>query len=137
MRLWAVPSSVACCSRLRRPCCSSRRFLVLCTVTILQLDKDCRTTGMTLFPPKREKEKRMTPDEENVTSVPELETIERQAPDSPTNRLAPGPRRRRSALLFAAIALAVGAVIYAGIHSRAAAESRLEQRTEEAAIPTI
>jgi RND family efflux transporter MFP subunit len=92
---------------------------------------------MTLFPPKREKEKRMTPDEENVTSVPELETIERQAPDSPTNRLAPGPRRRRSALLFAAIALAVGAVIYAGIHSRAAAESRLEQRTEEAAIPTI
>jgi RND family efflux transporter MFP subunit len=92
---------------------------------------------MSLFPPKREKEKRMTPNEENVTSVPELETIERRIPDSPTHRLAPGPRRRRSALLFAAIALAVVAVIYAGIHSRATAESRLKQRTEEAAIPIV
>jgi RND family efflux transporter MFP subunit len=40
--------------------------------------------------------------------------------------------------LFAAIALAlVAAVIYSGIHSRAAAESRLKQRTEEAAVPTV
>jgi RND family efflux transporter MFP subunit len=79
----------------------------------------------------------MTPKEENVTSIPELATIEQQTPDSPTNRFAPGPRGRGSALLFAAIALAVVAVIYAGIHSRAAAESRLLQRTEEAAIPTV
>jgi len=40
--------------------------------------------------------------------------------------------------LLAAIALAlVAGVIYSGIHSRAAAESRLQQRTEETAIPTV
>jgi RND family efflux transporter MFP subunit len=43
-----------------------------------------------------------------------------------------------TALLFAAVALLlVAAVIYSGIHSRAAAESRLKQRTEEAAIPIV
>jgi RND family efflux transporter MFP subunit len=80
----------------------------------------------------------MTPNEENVSITPEPETSEQQTPDSPTNGFAPGPGRRRGALLFAAIALAlVAAVIYSGIHSRAAAESRLKQRTEEAAIPTV
>jgi RND family efflux transporter MFP subunit len=37
------------------------------------------------------------------------------------------------AAVFAAIAL----LIYSGIHSRTAAESRLKQRTEEAALPTV
>jgi RND family efflux transporter MFP subunit len=89
---------------------------------------------MSLFPPKREKEKRMTPNEKNVTGIPELETVKRQIPESPTKS---GPGRSRRALLFAAIALALVAVIYSGIHSRAAAESRLTQRTEQAAIPTV
>ncbi len=80
----------------------------------------------------------MTPNEENVTTTPKPETIEPQSPDFPTNGFAPGPRRRRGALLFAAIALTlVAAVIYSGIHSRAATESRLKQRTEAAAIPTV
>src|SRR5580692_11121254 len=80
----------------------------------------------------------MTPHEENVTITPKPETIELQTPDLRTNGFAPGPGRRRGPLLFAAIALAlVAAVIYSGIHSRAAAESRLKQRTEEAAVPTV
>jgi RND family efflux transporter MFP subunit len=51
------------------------------------------------------------------------------------------PRSRagaRTALLFAASALAALALLlYSGIHSRAGAESRLKQRTEEAAVPTV
>ena len=79
----------------------------------------------------------MGPNEQNVTITPKPETSEQQTPDSPTNGFAPGPGRR-GALLFATIALAVVAVvIYYGIHSRAAAESRLKQRTEEAAIPIV
>src|SRR6202020_2112954 len=46
--------------------------------------------------------------------------------------------RRRTTILVAAAALAVLAVlIYSGIHSRAVAEARLTQRTQEAAIPTV
>jgi RND family efflux transporter MFP subunit len=80
----------------------------------------------------------MTPNEENVTITPSPETIELKTPEFPTNRLTTGPGRPRGAWLFAAIALAlVAAVVYAGIHSRAAAESRLKQRTEVSAIPTV
>jgi RND family efflux transporter MFP subunit len=80
----------------------------------------------------------MMPMDENVTITPNPETIEVQTPDSPMHRFAPGPGRRRGVFLFAAIALAlVAAVIYSGIHSRVAAESRLKHRTEEAAIPTV
>jgi RND family efflux transporter MFP subunit len=80
----------------------------------------------------------MTPNKENVTITPKPETSEQQTPDSPTNRFVAGPGRRRAALSFAAVVLAlVAAVIYFGIHSRAAAESRLKQRTEEAAIPIV
>jgi RND family efflux transporter MFP subunit len=79
----------------------------------------------------------MTPKEENVTITPEPETSEPETPEPPTPRLAP-VRPRRTLLLFATIALVlVAAVVYFGIHSRAAAESRLEQRTEEAAIPSV
>jgi RND family efflux transporter MFP subunit len=80
----------------------------------------------------------MTPKEENVTITPKPETIELQTPDSPTNRFVTGQGRPRGVWLFAAIALAlVAAFIYSGIHSRAAAESRLKQRTEVAALPTV
>jgi RND family efflux transporter MFP subunit len=81
----------------------------------------------------------MTSSEENVTTTPEPEMIEAQpvqtSPDGFHPRLGPG---RRTGILVAAAALAALAfLIYSGIHSRAAAESRLKQRTEEAAIPTV
>ncbi len=81
----------------------------------------------------------MTPSEGNVTITPELETIEVRTmqPSPDAFRSRPGTRRR-SAILFAAAALAALAfLIYSGIHSRAVAEERLAQRTQEAAIPTI
>jgi len=92
---------------------------------------------MNLFPLKA-KGKTMTPKEENVTITPRPETIEPQTPDLPMHRFVTGPGRPRVVWLLALIALAlVAAVIYSGIHSRAAAESRLKQRTEAAAIPTV
>jgi RND family efflux transporter MFP subunit len=80
----------------------------------------------------------MTTGEDNVATTPEPGTIEIQMPESGPSGVAPGPMRHRVVLLFAAIAFAfVGAVIYSGIHSRAAAESRLNQQTQDAAIPTV
>jgi RND family efflux transporter MFP subunit len=80
----------------------------------------------------------MTTGENNVAATPEPEAMELKSSGSHPSGVAPGPMRHRVALLFAAIALAfVGAVIYSGIHSRAAAESRLKQQTEEGAIPTV
>jgi len=81
----------------------------------------------------------MTPSEENVTTTPEPETSEAQAVQpSPGGSRSRWAARRRTAILIAAAALAVVAVvIYSGIHSRAVAESRLTQRTQEAAIPTV
>jgi len=81
----------------------------------------------------------MTSSEENVTTTPEPEMIEAQpvqpSPDEFHHHLGPG---RRTGILVAAAALAALALlIYSGIHSRAAAESRLKQRTEEAAIPIV
>jgi|SRR5882757_1876571 len=81
----------------------------------------------------------MTASEGNVTTTPETETIEVQT-------MQPGPDafhsrrggRRRTAILVAAAALAALALlIYSGIHSRAVAESRLTQQTQEAAVPTV
>src|SRR6266852_3527943 len=81
----------------------------------------------------------MTSSEENVTTTPEPEMIEAQpvqpSPDEFHHHLGPG---RRTGILVAAAALAALALlIYSGIHSRVAAESRLMKRTEEAAIPTV
>src|SRR5712664_3482015 len=81
----------------------------------------------------------MTSSEENVTTTPEPGTIEAQPvqanPDGFHPRLGSG---RRIAILVAAAAFAALALlIYSGIHSRVAAESRLMKRTEEAAIPTV
>jgi RND family efflux transporter MFP subunit len=81
----------------------------------------------------------MTSSEENVMTSPEPETIEAQ----PTQRSSNGfPSRsgaqRRTTIIVAAVALAALALlIYSGIHSRAVAEARLTQRTQEAAIPTV
>ena len=81
----------------------------------------------------------MTPSEENVTTSPEPETSEAQTVQpSPGGSQSRRAARRRTAILITATALAVVAlVIYSGIHSRAVAESRLAQRTQEAAIPTV
>jgi RND family efflux transporter MFP subunit len=81
----------------------------------------------------------MTSSEENVTTTQEPDAIEVQAtqPSQDGFRSRPGARRH-TAIIFAAAAFALLAlVIYSGIHSRAVAESRLKQRTEEAAIPTV
>src|ERR1700741_836876 len=80
----------------------------------------------------------MTTGEDNVATTPEPGTMELNNPGSHPSGVAPGPMRHRAVLLFAAIAVVfVGVVIYPGIHSRAAAESRLKQQTEEGAIPTV
>jgi RND family efflux transporter MFP subunit len=74
-----------------------------------------------------------------VTTTPETETIEVQTMQPGPNGFHSRPGAwRRTAFLSATAALAVVAlVIYSGIHSRAVAESRLAQRTQEAAIPTV
>src|SRR5580704_10622058 len=81
----------------------------------------------------------MTPSEENVTTTPEPEAIAVPTVQPSLDGFHPHPgARRRTAILVAAAAFAVLAlIIYAGIHSRAVAESRLTQRTQEAAIPTV
>src|SRR5712672_3039730 len=81
----------------------------------------------------------MTSSEENVTTSPKPETTEVKAAEPSPDGFRPRPgTRRRTAILVAAAVLAVLAVlIYSGIHSRAVAESRLTQRTQEAAIPTV
>ena len=76
----------------------------------------------------------MSSNQENLNAMPEQEA-------SPSQN-APRPERgfpsRGTALLLAAIAVVLLVlVLYSGIHSRVAAESRLKQRTEEAAIPTV
>src|SRR5258705_6825986 len=81
----------------------------------------------------------MASNEENVTTTPESKAIEAQpvqpSPDGFHRRM--GARRRTAILVAAAAFAALALLIYSGIHSRAAAESRLKQRTEEAAIPTV
>src|ERR1700732_2847959 len=80
----------------------------------------------------------MTSREENVTTTPEPETIEAQAVlPSPDGFSRPGARRRTAIVVTAAPLAVLALMIYSGIHSRAVAESRLTQRTQEAAIPTV
>jgi len=81
----------------------------------------------------------MTPSKENVTSSPSPETTAAQAmqPSPDGSRSRPSARRRPTILLAAAAVVVLGLMIYSGIHSRAAAESRLTRRTQEAAVPTV
>jgi len=74
-----------------------------------------------------------------VTTTPEPETIEVQTMQpSPTGfELRPEMSRGKAVLLAAAAFAGIALLIYSGIHSRAAAESRLTKRTEEAAISTV
>ncbi len=76
----------------------------------------------------------MSSSQKNLKAMPEQETIPSQNP----SQAARGFPRGGTALLLAAVACAVLVlVLYSGIHSRVSAESRLKQRTEEAAIPTV
>jgi hypothetical protein len=81
----------------------------------------------------------MTSSEENVTSTPQPETIEVQPVQPSPDGFHPGqgPRRRTAILVATAALAALIFVVCSGIHSRASAEARLKQRTEEAAIPTV
>jgi RND family efflux transporter MFP subunit len=81
----------------------------------------------------------MTSSEENVTTTPEPETIEVQTmqPNPGGFHARLGARGRIAILVAAAAVAALAFLIYSGIHSRAVAESRLKQRTEEAAILTV
>ena len=74
-----------------------------------------------------------------MTTTPEPETIEVQTMQpSPTGfELRPEMSRGKAVLLAAAAFAGIALLIYSGIHSRAAAESRLTKRTEEAAISTV
>src|ERR1700688_2651924 len=74
-----------------------------------------------------------------MTTSSEPETIEAQPAQRGRNEFhSRFGAQRRTAILVAAVVLAVLALmIYSGIHSRAVAESRLTQRTQEAAIPTV
>ena len=79
----------------------------------------------------------MTSSEENVTTTPESKAIEAQHVQPSPDGFHPRTGGRIAILVAAAAFAALALLIYSGIHSRAAAESRLKQRTEEAAIPTV
>ena len=81
----------------------------------------------------------MASSEENVTTTPTPETIEVRTLEASQDGLPPRPKinRGKVTLMAAATLAAIFLLIYSGIHSRAAAESRLKQRTEDAAIPTV
>jgi RND family efflux transporter MFP subunit len=80
----------------------------------------------------------MASSEENVTTTSEPETIEVRTMQPGPVGLPPRPEiSRGKATLLVALLAAIALSIYSGIHSRAAAESRLTKRAEEAAIPTV
>jgi RND family efflux transporter MFP subunit len=81
----------------------------------------------------------MTSSEENVTTTREPETIEAQPlPPSPDGfHGRPGAQRRTAMIVTATVFAVLALMIYSGIHSRAVAESRLTERTQEAAVPTV
>jgi RND family efflux transporter MFP subunit len=79
----------------------------------------------------------MSSNEENASA--EAETSEAQStPPSPDgSQTQPGIGLRTATIIAAAALAAIALLLYSGIHSRAAAESRLKQRTGEAAVPTV
>jgi RND family efflux transporter MFP subunit len=79
----------------------------------------------------------MTPSEANVTTTPEVEIIEPNAPESNNGSPHEPGSRRSGQLVGLSIVAALMFAIYLGIHSRAAAEARLQQATEESAVPTV
>jgi RND family efflux transporter MFP subunit len=74
-----------------------------------------------------------------MATTPKQETTEvKSPPPSPDGpRPQPGISRRAATITVVAALAAIALLLYSGIHSRVAAESRLKQRTEEASIPTV
>lgn len=74
-----------------------------------------------------------------MTTTPKPEAIEAPAvqPNPDVSHFHPGARHRIATLVAAAALAAFPLLIYSGFHSRAVAKSRLTQRTQEAAIPTV
>jgi RND family efflux transporter MFP subunit len=81
----------------------------------------------------------MASSEENMTNVPEPDTIEVQImqPSSHGFRPRTGVGRQTAVPVAVAVLAALALLIYSGIHSRVGAESRLQKRTAEVAIPTV
>ena len=88
----------------------------------------------------------MTTDETPAMSTDETHTAAAETtktPDVPSVDTAQGdghPPRGRGRVAFlglAAVAIALGVVIYAGIRTRTAAEANLKRATAQAAIPTV
>ena len=74
-----------------------------------------------------------------MTNIPEPDTIEVQTIQPTSNGFRARPRVGRQTATLGAVAVlaALALLIYSGIHSRVAAESRLMKRTEEAAISSV
>ena len=81
----------------------------------------------------------MPSSEENVTTAPEPETIELHSVQASQGVLQSRLKinGKNLTLLVAAIVAVIALLIYSGIHSRTAAESRLKQRTDEASLLTV
>src|SRR5260370_1490552 len=81
----------------------------------------------------------MTSSEENVPAPHGPEAIEVHTMQPSPDGFHPrsGARRQTAILVAAAVLVALAFLLYSGIHSRAVAESRLKQRTEESPIPTV
>ena len=77
----------------------------------------------------------MTPREANSINnvVPETEAVMEQGPQQPLR----GDRSRGFVAGMVAAAVIVGGVIFYGIHSRAAAESQLQQVTEQSSVLSV
>jgi RND family efflux transporter MFP subunit len=91
----------------------------------------------------KERDNPMTTDETNVTrngaatadmtKIPDVHSVETTQAEVPPQR-----RLGRLALLgLAAAAIALGVVIYSGIHTRSVADANLKRATAQAAIPTV
>jgi hypothetical protein len=91
-----------------------------------------------LFPHELRR-KPMSSNQEDVTTTPEAEAVEtKSTPPSPdSSQPEPGVRGRTAAIVAAGAFAAIALLLYSAIHSRAVTESRLKQRTEEAAIPSV
>jgi RND family efflux transporter MFP subunit len=69
--------------------------------------------------------------------TPEAEIIETQTQDTHEERPQPARLGPTAKLVAACAVLALAVAIYSGIHSRAVADERLRQVTNESAVPTV
>src|SRR5713226_9789720 len=128
MRRSGAPSLAACCAPLRPLWSLCLPSSVCFTGGAIPLSlKDTPRATLNQFQDEL-REKPMTSSEENVTTTPEPEKIEARPVQPSPDEFHPhlGPGRRTGIILAAAAFAALTLLIYSGIHSRAAAESRLK-----------